>query len=84
MDAVTGNRLIERAHKQIERRTNALQQTLDEYKLVEELEAKNPGAYTYAIAALRTKRDRQHKALESAKQFLAVIQSTLKTAPKRA
>ena len=74
------NKLIETAQKQLATREQALKATLEEIELLQAIQASGTNVLA-AIAAARTKRDRQNTAVAATKQVIDAITSTL---PKRA
>lgn len=80
LDLITANRTIERARKNLERRAQALQITMDEMAMLEALEVQTPGAYGAALSELRTKRDRQNALVRASQSLIKAMESALKAA----
>lgn len=67
------NRLKERMQRMLEKRQAQLRYTLDEIAFIESQNA--DGAYNSALPLLRTKRDRQQRAVESSIAYLKALAS---------
>lgn len=70
--------LIENAQRQLARRQASLQATLDEIATLEAIQAQGVDV-SAAIAAARTKRDRQHNAALASEQLITALNTAAPT-----